>query len=178
MLQTISWAEFFTTITILCGIYYLGAGFLLYRQEIISFFTNGLSSLPKSEPQAGTAEDLFIGPAARPANKDDESNEEMRFAATEKRQAEEEGNFKVKADSDLVGTVSDLGEEIKELSSALKESTKGQVSERFRGLLKKYLKISNTPYRSTINLLISETISEHTAHRIDAREVDTWWHSN
>ena len=178
MLQTISWAEFFTVITILCGIYYLGAGFLLYRQEILSFFTNGLSSLPKSEQQPGTAEDLFIGSTAHAAKKDDESNEEIRFAATEKRQAEEEGNFKVKADADLVGTVSDLGEEIKQLSAALKDSTKGQVSDHFRGLLKKYLKLSRTAYRSTINLLISESISEHTAHRIDAREVDTWWHSN
>ncbi len=160
MFQSISWPEFFSAILILGLLYYGIAGFVLYRAELGSFFKNGFVTRKQTDtPEEQSGYSLMGATASRPKQEDIEDYED----------------FVAGQDSNIVGTVADLGEEIKTLSGRIAQASAQQIGEAYKQLLGKYGRLHSTSYRPTINLLISETIREHSSHAIDAKTVDTWW---
>lgn len=179
MFESISWKEFISGVAVLGGLYYAVMGLLLYREELQRLFRDGLvSSKDKSGEVIAEREASFMGGTARPVNRDERFDEELSFAPDNKTRPGDESDFTVSLDTTLVGTVADLGEDIKKLSSDISHATREQIVDGFRKLLKKYRKLDSTSYRSTINLLIAETITEKSSHAIDSREINSWWPQN
>lgn len=175
MLESISWKEFFSGVTMLIGLYYTLAGLVLYREELKLLFTEGLVKRTRVENDSIDVDTVsLIGAIAKPAREED-PDDELRFAPGKYKSEDEGEGFTASVDATLVGTVADLGEDTRILCRDIGQATRGQVSDSFCTLLKKYARLNSTSYRATINMLISETIREKSAHAIDAKEVDTWW---
>lgn len=174
MFQSISWTEYFTASLILGCLYYSLAGLILYREELKSFFTEGFGGIQKkSDDIEHDGDASFMGGTARSAAGEEFADEGLQFAPSSRQSLAE--TFTVAADTTLVGSVADLGEDIKRLSKNLGGMSHEEVGRNFSNLLNRYKKLRSTSYRSTINLLIAETINEKSTERIDAKEVDEWW---
>jgi hypothetical protein len=172
MFQSISWTEFLTAIFILGVLYYAAAGTVLYQNEIKSFFTDGFQKKSEGETQQ-RGDSSFIGGAVQRQDTDEVPDEELQFAPVKTSAPIE--HLTAATDMNLVGTVADLGEDIKRISGALPGLSRDEIRDNFTKLLRQYVKLAPTSYRSTINMLISETISEKTALKININEIDRWW---
>ncbi len=182
MFQSISWSEFLTTAGVGLALYYGVSSILLYSEEIKYFFSNGFKQFPVSnaaDQQNGGMQHSVVGPAK---NGRAEKGESILLAGPEESQLpSEKSSAEIentpKTDSLLVGSVADLGQEIKTLCARLAQYDRNASIREFKSLLNKYSKIASTSYRSTINLLISETVKELTPHRFGLKEIDLWWES-
>ncbi len=175
MFESISWEEFFYALAVLGVLYYALAGLLLYKEELQTLFREGIVKRKENSEQTSIETDAsFLGEIAKPSNDNQQDREELSFAPRKTRD-DESADFTVSLDTTLVGTVADLGEDIKHLSSEIGQTTRQQVTDRFSLLLKKYAKLNSTSYRATINMLIEETIREKSNHTIGTAEINSWW---
>jgi hypothetical protein len=184
MFQSISWIEFLTVTGVLVVGYYAISVPVLFAEEIKAILNNGFPKRKAaSDAGAGLATDNLMGETrGQRGHKHDENvnagSDELLFApmtvpgedveATETRE-------KTQNDSLLVGSVSDLGQEISALSKKTASLSKAEIASKFKQLLGKYSKVGASRYRSTITLLIIETLQENNSLVVSGQEVDSWW---
>ncbi len=189
MFQSISWSEFFTVACVLIACYYAVASVLLYGEEIKVFFNRGLQSAPgMGKADLGTGSDVRgngVMGSTRPGTMRDGNGEqdtagameELQFGPSRNSEAGDESFSTTASDTRLVGSVSDLAQEIKELSEKIPSLGKEAVIVHFKLLLKRYSNLASTTYRGTINLLIAETLKDRAPYVIGRQEIDSWWNA-
>src|SRR5689334_7726947 len=129
MLRSISWQDFLIALAVLAGAYYLVVALVFYREEIADLFRNGPASRgrerssetdrpQKTSPLMGLVVDDGQSQASSEVTR--ETSEEQHYAAHD--ELPEEVGTASGSDEMLVGTVSDLLEEIKTICTAIIDS--------------------------------------------------------
>jgi hypothetical protein len=185
MFQSISWIEFLTLTGVLVVGYYAISVPVLFAEEIKAILNNGF---PKRKVASDAGVDLAASNSlmgetrGQRGHKHDENvnaaSDELVFAPMTKPGEDvevSETREKTQNDSLLVGSVSDLGQEINALSKKTASLSKAEIATKFSQLLAKYSKVGTSRYRSTITLLIIETLQENNSLVVSGQEVDSWW---
>ena len=183
MFDTISWQEFITTVALLAGSYYCVSAIILYRRELSAWLKSGEHQdlVPTAHPGTGRREDKdpsgdLMGKAQPDqwlnANENVELSEagELRFGPSTREQETSENAM-------ILGTVSDLLQEIRSLVEAVAGSNGGREEfvSMFRSLLERYPQLNGTSYKDTINVFICDTCKEHSPFELELKEIRSWW---
>ena len=176
MFNSISWQQFFYTLLTVLGAYYIISFLLLYSKEIIQKF-KGKAGQSASEPPEfkGPTKDL-MGAIKKdlPNNRHEQSIEahEVNIVAETKQFTSIDGE-----DALLVGSVSDILQEIKILIKVTKESngTHDDVVPMVTSLLSNYEQLINTKYQASISLFIHDQLQNEFATQADLKTVESWW---
>ena len=174
MLNAISWSEFLIAIMLLLGIYYTATAIIYYRTEIGDLL-KGRTKLKQIKPADELSEDVMG--SARFIDQHVPREERI---ATEDIEvvSKEHDTEQPDADSLLVGTVSDLLEEIRKLNDRIVSDRKENLIPVFRELLSNYPQLINTQYQEAINLFLMNTCQEHSNWELELHEAESLWTSN
>jgi hypothetical protein len=175
MFNSISWQQFFYTLLTVLGAYYIISFLLLYSKEIIQKF-KGKSGQPDSGPPEfkGPSKNMMGTIKKDLPNRHEQSIEahEVNVVDESKQSSSIEGE-----DALLVGSVSDLLQEIKILIKVIKEGngTHDDVVPMITSLLSNYEQLINTKYQTSISLFIYEQLQSEFANHSDLKTVESWW---
>jgi hypothetical protein len=180
MLQSISWLEFFTTIGLIVGGYYVITGLLLYTKEIGSFLKSKSrrSTLDQSPQTASPQTDQLIG-VARTESSGDTGLREVVVSANEvlvsKSSVAEEPievtSIKVTVEDD----VASLTSEIEALVRIVSHSSRDESLPLFQSLISRYSSLLDTDHVEPLSQLLHDKVSEHCNFQIDVDEIRGWW---
>jgi hypothetical protein len=175
MFNSISWQQFFSTLLTVLGAYYIISFLLLYSKEIIHK-VKSKSDQPDSGPSElkGPAIDLMGKIKKDLPNRHEQSIEaqEINVAVESKQLPSIEGE-----DALLVGSVSDLLQEIKILIKVIKEGkgTHDDAVPMITSLLSNYEQLINTKYQASISLFIHEQLQNEFAIQSDLKNIAGFW---
>jgi hypothetical protein len=183
MLNSISWSEFLTAITIVLIGYYLVISFRYYGKELLAIL-NGRSSKTQGHSSYGVTneKDNLIGVTVKSTGKEVQrtlaesiESDQINFA----NESDEESNNALSDSREtiILGTVSDLVQEIKTLtdSSPLQRE---ELTRMITLLLSRYPQLSSSTYKETICHFILSSINEKTQHTFTLKEVRSLWPHN
>ncbi|WP_276374286.1 hypothetical protein [Chryseolinea sp. H1M3-3] len=180
MLNSISWQQFFYTVIVAVGSYYAISILLLYSKDITQKIQALKTRSVKTDPQsAGTGLDNLMGAIKNEQPSETISSNQKVVSSTEISISENASNTAAKylEDALLIGTVSDLLQEIKVISDMIAES-KGNgedAASAFQSLLKNYLHLSATKYQEAIDLVIYDHCKNQLALQLEMSEIKSWW---
>ena len=168
------------TLTVLISAYYVISGILLYSTEIKAFFKGQKESESREDRETHRSDDRdeIMG---RTRLSDDETvsraesftSEELNFS--ELQEAEEP--FQTDTESLLVGTVSDLLQELKAIAEKISGWNKDEGLPLLREVLRKYPQLIGTQYQDSINLFIMNSCLEQVDWELSPEEVEILWPS-
>lgn len=173
MLQSISWSDFFTAVAVLVTLYYLFSVAVFYQKDFVHYLKNrGKSS--QSDSDTTSMSDNIMGAT----HSEQHVPREERIAPEDVQIiSKRDDSEQTDSDSLLVGTVSDLLQEIRLLNENIQLQTKDELVPVFRELLAKYPKLINTQYQEAINLFIVNASQESGKWEFDSVEVESLWPS-
>jgi len=177
MLNTISWQEFLSAITVIAGGYYIVTAWLLYYGEIKNIFK-------QKQPK------LIAAEISGDQNDSNESNDLMGRIKYETEVnvphesivASDEINITQRNDSDepidssdpLLDSFKELRNEIEIIAEGLTpDSREGLLL--FESLLPRYPQLLQTPYEEEIIHFIRELINEKLSTHLEPNEIKSWW---
>jgi hypothetical protein len=175
MFNSISWQQFFYILLTVLGAYYIISFLLLYSKEVIQKF-KGKSGQPDSgTPEfKGLTNDLMGKIKKNQPNQHEQSIEadEINVALVSKQSQAIEGD-----DALLVGSVSDLLQEIKIVIKVTEESNGilDDVVPMISSLLSNYEQLINTKYQASISLFIHEQLQSEFASQTDLKAIESLW---
>jgi hypothetical protein len=178
MFNSISWQQFFFTLLTVLGGYYIISFLLLYSNEVIHKIKgrHDQPDQPDSVPPKfkGPANDLMGAIKKDLPNRHEQSIEadEINVVADTKQSPSIEGE-----DALLVGSVSDLLQEIKILIKVIKEGdgTHDDAVPMITSLLSNYEQLINTKYQTSISLFIHEQLQSEFASQADLKAIEGLW---
>jgi hypothetical protein len=180
MLQSISWLEFFTTIGLVVGGYYLITGLLLYSGEIGSFLKSKSSgSTLNQSPQTSLQEtDQLIGVATAESTRDAglhevvvSANEVLVGEPSIAEEPIEVTSIMVTVEDD----VASLTSEIEALVRIVSHSSRDESLPLFQSLIARYSSLVDTNHVEPLSQLLHDKVSEHCNFQIDVDEIRGWW---
>ena len=180
MLYSISWQEFFQTVIVAIGGYYAISILLLYSKEISLKIQRFKTHSVKDEPQVveKPLNNLMGAIKSELPVKNISPNQNL-VSSTEISISENASNTAAKylEDALLIGTVSDLLQEIKTIADMIVESRgmKDDAASAFQALLKNYLHLSATKYQEAIDLVIYDHCKNQCALQVEMSEITSWW---
>lgn len=180
MLQSISWLEFFTTIGLIVGGYYLFTGLLLYSREIGSFLKSKSDRSPLNQtPQAPLQQtDQLIG-AAKAESPSDTGLREAVVNADEVLVSESSIVEEPIEVTSITVTVEDdvasLTSEIEALVRIVSHSSRDESLPLFQSLISRYSSLLDTDHVEPLSQLLHDKISEHCNFQIDIDDIRGWW---
>ena len=180
MLNSISWQEFFQTVIVAVGGYYAISILLLYSKDITQKIQAFKTRSVKTEPQS-RATDLInlMGAIKNEQPSEAISSNQKVVSSAEISISENASNTAAKylEDASLIGTVSDLLQEIKVIADMIAESegNKEDAASAFQALLKNYLHLSATKYQDAIDLVIYDHCKNQCALQVEMSEIKSWW---
>jgi hypothetical protein len=175
MFNSISWQQFLYTLLTGLGAYYIISFLLLYAKEIIQKF-KGKSGQPElGTPEIrGSTNDLMGAIKKDQPNRHEQSIEaqEINVASDSKQSPSIDAS-----DSLVVGSVSDLLQEIKILIKVVKEGngTYDDAVPMITSLLSNYEHLVNTKYQTSISLFIHEQLQSEFASQADLKAIEGLW---
>ncbi|MBX2956162.1 MAG: hypothetical protein KF846_08395 [Cyclobacteriaceae bacterium] len=186
MLESISWPEFISTITLLIGGYYVVTVLLLYSKEITNIFKQkklNLTNTNVRENQTESNESIKLMGSVRYASSQSENVPREETIETESlsvvaAQEPEEPITEVatsEPDEVLIKSVLTLLEEINTLTEVVAVGSKEECAELFRTLLSNYADLSRTADEQEITEFIYNSCKEHCDFQIELNEVRSWW---
>ena len=186
MLNSISWQEFFTTITLVAGGYYIITVLLLYSGEITNIFKQkklNLTNTSVRENQTESNESIELMGSVRYASSQsenvprEEKVEAESLSVVAAQEPEEPITEAVTSETDdaLLKSVSTLLEEINTLTEVVAVGSKEECAELFRTLLSNYADLSRTAHEPEITAFIYNSCKEHCEFQIELNEVRSWW---
>ncbi len=183
MFKSISWQEYFYATTIVVGGYYAVSILLLYSKGLIQKFKANRATPTRVENEnSGGLSNNLMGKIRRDQPIEKVSTHHKTVQAEEISVAIEEpkkSETQISSDVLLVGSVSDLLQEIKTLSNIISD-TKGSKEDgasMFQSLLENYSHLSSTNYQEGINLFLYDQCKSQCAFEIELAEIKTWWPS-
>lgn len=180
MLNSISWQQFFQTVIVAVGSYYAISILLLYSKDITQKIRAFKTGSVKADPQsADTGPDNLMGAIKNEQPSGTISSNQKVVSSTEISISENASNTAAKylEDALLIGTVSDLLQEIKVIADMIAESkgNKGDAASAFQSLLKNYLHLSATKYQEAIDLVIYDHCKNQCVLQVEMSEIKSWW---
>ncbi len=175
MFNSISWQQFFYTLLTVLGAYYVISFLLLYSKEVIHK-VKGKPDQPDSAPPEfkGPTNNLMGAIKKDLPNRHEQSVEanEINVIADSKQLPSVDGD-----DALLVGSVSDLLQEIKILVKVIKEGngTHEDAVPMITSLLSNYEQLINTKYQASISLFIHEQLQGEFASQADLKAIESFW---
>jgi len=183
MLESISWQDFFTTLAILVGTYYLVTSLLLYNKELVSLVRK--KSLPTTQQElpiknlSGANQNLmgeirYNSPMTTKENIVE--SQELAFKS-DNREEEEVITKTNSTEALLVGTIADLLQELKTLINIVSHNTMEESSPLFRAILTNYPQLVGSHYQEAISLFIYATTKEQCEFTLELDQIKSWWPS-
>lgn len=184
MLESISWQEFISTITLLIGGYYLITVLLLYGGEISHFFKQKTLRSSGTETKSrqndlNESGDLmgrvrYESRAAQTDPRADTTNaEDIHVALTPE---EEEAIFVVDpAEEQLRNHVASIQLEISSLIQVIPQRGKEEIISLFKTLLSNYPQFLGTTYQEKVSGFIHQACKEAGPHHFEPGEISSWW---
>lgn len=184
MLDSISWQEFFTTVALVAGGYYVMTFLLLYSNEITDIFKQKKSNLSTAEVKSNQLDsnesnDLMGG--VRYENREEQyvpredvaSTEELHFAsddsgeeviqAVDLIEEQHENEFKKALD------------EINSLIEVVSQGSKDESIPLFKTLLANYPQLIGTDYQERASQHILHACNETCQFHFEISEINSWW---
>jgi hypothetical protein len=180
MLHSISWLEFFTTIGLIVGGYYVITGLLLYSGEIGSILkSKSRRSTFDPSPQAPLQQtDQLIG-VAKPESSGDTGLREVVVNANEVLVSESSVAEEPIEVTSITVTVEDdvasLTSEIEALVRIVSHSSRDESLPLFQSLISRYSSLVDTDHVEPLSQLLHDKVSEHCNFQIDVDEIRGWW---
>lgn len=180
MLQSISWLEFFTTIGLVVGGYYLITGLLLYSKEIGSFLKSKSrrSLLNQSSQTPLKQTDHLIGVAKAESPSDTglrvavvNADEVLVSESSIAEESIEVTSITVTVEDD----VASLTSEIEALVRIVSHSSRDESLPLFQSLISRYSGLVDTDHVEPLSQLLHDKVSEHCNFQIDVDEIRGWW---
>ena len=180
MLNSISWQEFFQTVIVAVGGYYAISILLLYSKDITQKIQAFKTRSVNTEPQAAQKGlNSLMGAIKNEQPSEAISSNQKVVSSAEISISENASNTAAKylEDASLIGTVSDLLQEIKVIADMIAESegNKEDAASAFQALLKNYLHLSATKYQESIDLVIYDHCKSQCALQIEMSDIKSWW---
>lgn len=176
MFSSISWQEFISTALVVIAIYYVIAFLVLYSRDFISKFRK-TSSAKESTPldEEVSSEVSLMGPVKKDALEKYHQNLDSHDLTVEP--SDSTASIANTEDALLIGTVSDLLNEIKVLTRVLSESkgSKDDGSPMFQSLLSNYPQLLGTKYQDSISIFIHDQCRTECDFDLHLAEVKSWW---
>ncbi len=180
MLQSISWLEFFTTIGLIVGGYYVITGLLLYSKEIGSFLKNKSRRSPfdQSSPTPLQQTDQLVG-VAKTESFNGIGLREVTISAEEVSVSESQVAEEPIDVTSITVTVEDdvasLTSEIEALVRIVSHSSRDESLPLFQSLISRYSSLVDTDHVESLSQLLHDKVSEHCNFQIDVDEIRGWW---
>lgn len=179
MLQSISWLEFFTTIALIVGGYYLITGLLLYNKEIGSFIKgkSRLSPSVNQSPQTALQQtDQLIGLAKTESSSHTGLREVTVSAEDMLVSSSHVAEEPIEITSITVtDDVASLTSEIEALVRIVSHSSRDESLPLFQSLISRYSSLLDTDHVEPLSQLLHDKVSEHCNFQIDLDEIRGWW---
>lgn len=184
MLNSISWPEFFTTVTFLIVGYYVITTLLLYGSEITNIFKERKSKHSSSQIKADqndSNESNDLMGSVRYENRELKNVPREEVSDAEDLQVvslreEEEPLYAVDlAEESLKHDFVSIQSEINSLVEVVSQLSKGESAPLFKILLSNYPQFRATPYQQQISQLIHDTCREGGSHNFEPDEINSWW---
>ena len=181
MFESISWQEFFTTLTIILGGYYAISVLLLFGSEITHFFKSKPQSVSESEKQypESTTESPLMGGVRFERSSHEELPREEVSTAEELQVASQEDEEPITSvdlkEESLQSDFASITIEITSLAEIAAQSTKEETATLFKTLLSNYPQFIGTPFQQRVSQLICDSCKEVQTHGFDLKEVNSWW---
>lgn len=186
MLESISWQEFISTITLLTGGYYVITVLRLYSKEITNIFKQkklNLTNTNVREHQTESNESIeLIGSVRYPSSQSEnvpreEKVEAERLSVVAAQESEEPITEAATSEADeaLLKSVSTLLEEINTLTEVVAVGSKEECAELFRTLLSNFADLSRSAHEPEITAFIYNSCKEHCEFQFELNEVKSWW---
>jgi hypothetical protein len=104
-------------------------------------------------------------------------SDQLQFSEPEQKQRQSEQLHSDNQDALLIGTVADLLEEVKTLGQIIVdcEGDKEESISMFQSLLSKYPQLSETKFRTAINMFILDMCKDSCDFELTTSEIDSWW---
>jgi hypothetical protein len=184
MLESISWQEFISTITLLIGGYYIITVLLLYSSEITSFFKQKKLTLSRTETKSvqndSNESDNLMG-SVRYANRVAQTVPREETANAEDldvvlSQEDEEAIAVVDvAEEQLKSDLANIQLEIHSLIEVISERSKEESISLFKTLLSNYPRFIGTTYQEQLSKLIHHSCKKVGRHHFELAEINSWW---
>lgn len=187
MLDSISWQEFFTTVALIAGGYYVITFLLLYSDEITKIFTQKRSNhstaeLKSNQLYSNELNDLMGG--VRYENREQQSVPREDVASTEELHfVSDENDEEVIHSVDLVeerheNEFKKLVEEISSLIEIVSQGSKEESIPLFKTLLANYLQLIGTAYQEKASQHILHACNETCQFHFEISEINSWWNED
>ncbi len=180
MFNSISWQEFFQIIIITVGGYYTISIPLLYSkditQKIQALKTRSVKT--KAQPAVRKPNNLMGAIKNEQPSETISSNQKVvRSAEISISENTSDTAAKYLEDALLIGTVSDVLQEIKVIADMIAESkgNKEDAASAFQSLLKNHLHLLSTKYQQAIDLIIYDHCKNQCALQVEMSEIKSWW---
>jgi hypothetical protein len=175
MFSSISWSEFFNTVVIAVGAYYVVSTLLFYSKDLIERFKNR-SATPEEQEHKPSSHGSLMGEI----KKDPPKKHQQEVSAQElviEPSENSNGIHENSEDNLLIGSVSDLLHEAKVLARVVKESngSKEDGSPMFQSLLSNYPHLVGTKYQDSISVYIHDQVKIECSFEVDLQEIRSWW---
>jgi hypothetical protein len=184
MFSSINWEIFITTCALLIGGYYFISTLLLFHKEIIHWVKSRGQSAVESEFSNGDCEtrvDMMGGvrkESFHDLRSSNTSAEEIDVVSDAEEPESISSPAQMHPDSLLIGSVSDLLQEIKTVVQLVAEckSDRNESTSLFRTLLLRYPHLRSSNYQEVVSQYILDTAKPEVPFELSMEEIRTWWH--
>lgn len=184
MLESISWQEFISTITLLIGGYYVVTFLLLYSSEITNFFKQKKLTLSGTEAKSGQndsneSDDLmgsvrYENRLAQNVLREEAANaEDLHIALSQ--DDEEEISVVNPAEEQLKNHVTSIQLEISSLIKVIPQRSKEESISLFKTLLSNYPQFIRTAYQEQLSQMIYDSCKKAGLRHFELNEIKSWW---
>src|SRR5258706_13238433 len=190
MLQSISWQDFFTAVSLIVGTYYVISVLLLYGGEITSIFNQKKSNATKEsvtvdQSDSNESNDLmgkvkYMTTVNVPHEKSvDAEDVEVKEVVTPN-EVEEPITISP-ADSPektLANAVAELLKQAKSLIKDFPPQDKEEALLAFKPLFSKFPQLIESSFQDEINIFIQNGLAGNPDLQFDKDEIKSWWHED
>jgi hypothetical protein len=184
MLESISWQEFISTITLLIGGYYVITVLLLYSSEITSFFKQKKLTPSGTETRSGQNDSNESGNLmgsvryenriAQTVPREETANVEDLDVALS--QEDEEAISVVDlVEEHLENDCASIQREIRSLVEVISTRSREETVALFRTLVSNYPQFIRTAYQEQLSKFIHNSCKEAGPHHFGPSEINSWW---
>lgn len=177
MLNSISWSEFLTVITLLIAVYYTVSSILFYRDEISNLFRKkNLTNNNKLSTDRVVADHPLMGTTKpeppKVIRKQSVATEELLFAPQSTNETPTPAS-----DPIIIGTIADLLQESKDLAKSIAETTTSpeECVSLFQSLLDRYPQLNNATYKDAISISLFHTCKTELEIEYTLDQINAWW---
>jgi FtsZ-interacting cell division protein ZipA len=184
MLESISWPEFISTITLTIGGYYVITLLLLYSSEITNFFKQKKltpsGTETKSVQNDSNESDNLMGSvryqnlAAQNLPREETANAEDLHVALSQEDEEAISAIDV-AEEHLKNDLASIQPEISSLIEVISQRSKEESISLFKTLLSNYPQFIRTTYQQQLSQMIYDFCKKAGPHHFELSEINSWW---